>query len=122
VPASTPAASPAAGCSPRACPLARQTAQAPLAAAVRGAGAPVFPRRWEKARRGARARFERDAILAALARLVPPRRRLLVVDDDPQVVDLVRQLLEGEPYEVEAAMDSLEALEAVARQRPEVIL
>jgi CheY-like chemotaxis protein len=45
-----------------------------------------------------------------------------VVDDDPHVVDLVRQLLEGEPYEVVAAADGLEALEAIARKRPDVIL
>jgi CheY-like chemotaxis protein len=45
-----------------------------------------------------------------------------VVDDDPYVVDLVRQFLEGEPYAVAAAMDGLEALAAVAQQRPDVIL
>jgi len=45
-----------------------------------------------------------------------------VVDDDPQVVDLVRQLLEGEPYEVVAAVDGQEALEMIAQKRPDVIL
>jgi CheY-like chemotaxis protein len=44
------------------------------------------------------------------------------VDDDPQVVDMVRQLLEGEPYEIEAAADGQEALEAISRRRPDVIL
>ena len=66
--------------------------------------------------------FDREAILAALARIPPHQGRLLVVDDDPQVVDLVRQLLEGEPYEVVAAADGLEALEAIAQKRPDVIL
>ena len=66
--------------------------------------------------------FDREAILAALTRIKPPRDRLLVVDDDPQVVDLVRQLLEDEPYEVEAAMDGEAAVEAISRQRPDVIL
>ncbi len=51
VPASTSGAPPAAGCCPRPCPLARQTAQEPLAAAGRGAAATVFPRHWGKARR-----------------------------------------------------------------------
>jgi CheY-like chemotaxis protein len=67
--------------------------------------------------------FDREAILAALARIDPPDRgRLLVVDDDPQVVDLVRQLLEDEPYEVIAAGDGQEALEAISAQRPDIIL
>jgi signal transduction histidine kinase/CheY-like chemotaxis protein len=66
--------------------------------------------------------FDREAILAALAHIPPQQGRLLVVDDDPQVVDLVRQLLEGEPYEVIAATDGQEALEAIAQKRPDIIL
>jgi signal transduction histidine kinase/CheY-like chemotaxis protein/HAMP domain-containing protein len=67
--------------------------------------------------------FDREAILAALTRLDPPHRgRLLVVDDDPQVIDLVRQLLEDEPYEVIAATDGQQALDAIADQPPQVIL
>src|SRR3989449_4056061 len=66
--------------------------------------------------------IDRDTILTALGRIAPPRGRLLVVDDDPVVVDMVGQLLEGEPYEVEAAADGQEALEAISRRRPDVIL
>jgi CheY-like chemotaxis protein len=66
--------------------------------------------------------FDREAILAALAHIPPQQGRLLVVDDDPQVVDLVRQLLEGEPHEIVAAADGQEALEAIAQKRPAVIL
>jgi CheY-like chemotaxis protein len=71
--------------------------------------------------------FDREAILDTLARMSPAPDdqrpvRLLVVDDDPKVVDIVRQLLEDEPYEIHAALDGREALEAIARQRPNVIL
>jgi signal transduction histidine kinase/CheY-like chemotaxis protein/HAMP domain-containing protein len=67
--------------------------------------------------------FDREAIFAALSRIDPLHRgRLLVVDDDPQVVDLVRQLLEDEPYEVIAATDGQGALEAIAQTPPHVIL
>jgi CheY-like chemotaxis protein len=66
--------------------------------------------------------FDREAILATLGHIPPHQGRLLVVDDDPQVVDLVHQLLEGEPYEIVAAADGQEALEAIAEKRPDVIL
>jgi CheY-like chemotaxis protein len=66
--------------------------------------------------------FDRETVLTALARIGPPHGRVLVVDDDPRVVDIVRQLLEGEPYEIAAAADGQEALDAIAGQRPDVIL
>lgn len=66
--------------------------------------------------------FDRAAILSTLAHIPPHQGRLLVVDDDPQVVDLVRQLLEDEPYEVVAAADGQEALDAIAQKRPDVML
>ena len=66
--------------------------------------------------------FDRETILAALARIPPQRGRLLVLDDDSQVVDLVRQLLEGEPYEVMAVADGQEALDAIQQQQPDIVL
>jgi CheY-like chemotaxis protein len=71
--------------------------------------------------------FDREAILSALDRFVPVQEglrlvQLLVVDDDPQVVDLVRQLLEGGPYEVNSASDGQEALETIHQRPPDIIL
>jgi adenylate cyclase len=66
--------------------------------------------------------IDRDALIAALGRVSSRCGRLLVVDDDPHVIDLVRQLLEGEPCVIEAAMDGREALQAIQLQRPDVIL
>jgi signal transduction histidine kinase/CheY-like chemotaxis protein len=66
--------------------------------------------------------LDRDAVLSALARIHQDRGRLLVVDDDPTVVDVIRQLLEGESYEIAAAADGEEALGAIGQQRPSVIL
>ncbi len=65
--------------------------------------------------------FDREVLLEALARIKPRRGHLLVVDDDPQVMDLISQILEGEDYEIKAATDGQEALEAIARHRPDVI-
>jgi signal transduction histidine kinase/DNA-binding response OmpR family regulator len=66
--------------------------------------------------------FDREAILAALGRIVSAHHHLLVVDDDPHVVDLVCQLLEDQSYAIEAAVDGQAALEAIAQRQPDVIL
>ena len=71
--------------------------------------------------------FDREAILRTLFRIAPAEAapaqvRLLVVDDDPQVVDLVSQLLEGEAYDIQSAADGQEALEVVSQQCPDIIL
>ena len=60
--------------------------------------------------------FDQEAILTALTRIPPQRGRFLVVDDDPQAVDLIRQLLEGEPYEAEHARLA-QSVRAVLRKR-----
>ena len=66
--------------------------------------------------------FDFEAILATLKRISKTGNRILVVDDDPTVVGLVRQLLEGQPFEIDAAADGREALTAIAAQKPDIIL
>ncbi len=51
---------------------------------------------------------------------MPPR--VLVVDDDPQVLRLMRVNLELEGYDVVSAPDGEEALEAVVNQRPDIVV
>lgn len=48
--------------------------------------------------------------------------RVLVVDDDPQVLRLMRVNLELEGYDVVSAPDGEEALEAVLNERPDVVV
>ena len=48
--------------------------------------------------------------------------RVLVVDDDPQVLRLMRVNLELEGYDVVSAPDGEEALEAVLAERPDVVV
>lgn len=50
------------------------------------------------------------------------RPRVLVVEDDPVVSDVVREVLESEGYSVVAAPHGAAALETVKRFQPAVIL
>ncbi|MBI4457319.1 MAG: response regulator [Acidobacteria bacterium] len=48
--------------------------------------------------------------------------KILVVDDDPVIVDLLKQFLERKNYAVVTASDGLEALENVRQESPKVVL
>ena len=47
---------------------------------------------------------------------------ILLVDDDPDLVEILRILLEDRGYSVRCARNGREALESVAEERPAVIL
>lgn len=49
-------------------------------------------------------------------------RRVLVVDDEPSIRDAVATALRYEGFEVEEAADGEEALRAVARREPDIIV
>src|SRR3990172_183772 len=48
--------------------------------------------------------------------------KILVVDDEKKIVEIVRAYLEREGYEVSAAYDGRSALEAVKRQSPDLVV
>ncbi len=50
------------------------------------------------------------------------RERILVVDDEPDIRDVLRLTLEGDGYEVAEAADGQEALEMVQKTSPHLIL
>jgi CheY-like chemotaxis protein len=52
----------------------------------------------------------------------PASGRVLVVDDEPQVRELLRDFLTGEGYEVATSASGAEALDAVPTFQPDVIL
>lgn len=52
----------------------------------------------------------------------PMATRVLVVDDEPNIVDVVRGYLEREGFEVEAAFDGLSALELARRSKPDLVV
>ena len=48
------------------------------------------------------------------------RSRILVVDDEPAIIKLLRANLLGNGYEVLAAMDGAEALQTIERELPDL--
>ena len=49
-------------------------------------------------------------------------KKILVVDDKPEVVELVTATLEGEGYQIICAFDGEEALEKINKERPDLVL
>jgi CheY-like chemotaxis protein len=47
---------------------------------------------------------------------------VLVVDDDPDLMEIVRIMLDSSGYEVRCARNGREAIEAVAQKKPAVVL
>ena len=50
------------------------------------------------------------------------KRKILVVDDDPDIVDASRAILESAGYEVDSAANGTEALEKVRSGAPDLVL
>ena len=50
------------------------------------------------------------------------RRKILAVDDEPDQLKLVDQLLQGEGFAIDTAANGAEALKKVYRSRPDLIL
>jgi CheY-like chemotaxis protein len=48
--------------------------------------------------------------------------RILLVDDDPDILESTQYLVEAEGYEVDTARNGREALDRLAQRRPDVIL
>src|SRR4051812_42224444 len=51
-----------------------------------------------------------------------PQSTVLIVDDNPQNVELLQAFLESLPVKIETAVDGLDALEKVATYNPDLIL
>ena len=50
------------------------------------------------------------------------KRRILVVDDDKKIVELVQLYLEKDGYQVHVAYDGLQALELARQKRPDLVV
>jgi DNA-binding response OmpR family regulator len=70
--------------------------------------------------------LDADALLAALQRIDPaphpPPHQVLIVDDDPLISELLTAMLPSAEYTVATATNGLDALGAIRRDPPDVIL
>ena len=67
--------------------------------------------------------FEKEAIMAALQRIPGVHaKRVLVVDDEPDAVDLLTQILQDEGYQVKGTYSGEEALRALDAAPYDIIL
>ena len=48
--------------------------------------------------------------------------RILLVDDDPDFVDIIKTVLESEGYEVDSAADGAQAMAKMRQQPPDLVL
>jgi signal transduction histidine kinase/CheY-like chemotaxis protein len=67
--------------------------------------------------------IERAALIAVLDRAKSPVQRcVLIVDDDPDALDLAVAMIEGDGYDIQTATNGREALDAITRRRPDAII
>jgi two-component system alkaline phosphatase synthesis response regulator PhoP len=50
------------------------------------------------------------------------KKKILLIDDDPDFVEAVRVIVENGGYDVRIAYDGAEGLEAVAKEKPDLIV
>ena len=65
-----------------------------------------------------------DDLLTSLSRIKSREQkpRLLVVDDDPNIQEMIAQLLEDSDYQIQAVADGAQAVAAVQAEPPDIIL
>ncbi len=64
-------------------------------------------------------------VMDTLKRVIVPekrRTRILVVDDDPNIADMLRQFIPEARFSLDSALDGVAGLAAVAANRPDIIL
>ena len=67
--------------------------------------------------------FERSDLQEAIERArARNKKRMLVVDDDQDALDLVREALDGDGFEIRSAMDGRKVMEVLENWNPDIVL
>jgi CheY-like chemotaxis protein/anti-sigma regulatory factor (Ser/Thr protein kinase) len=64
----------------------------------------------------------RDALNRVIAKEDRKQRHILVVDDDPNIAEMLRQFLPESEFRLESALDGVAGLEAIEENHPDILL
>jgi signal transduction histidine kinase/CheY-like chemotaxis protein len=64
----------------------------------------------------------REALYRVFGTKISRKKHILLMDDDPNIADLLRQYLPQSEFELDSALDGVAGLQAVERNRPDIIL
>jgi CheY-like chemotaxis protein/anti-sigma regulatory factor (Ser/Thr protein kinase) len=64
----------------------------------------------------------KDALYRVFGTKISPKKHILLMDDDPNIADMLRQFLPQSEFELDSALDGVAGLQAVAKKRPDLIL
>jgi CheY-like chemotaxis protein len=64
----------------------------------------------------------RDALKRVVGAAPPRQKHVLVVDDDPNVADMLRQFLPESEFTLDSALDGVAGLQAIEASRPDIVL
>jgi PAS domain S-box-containing protein len=64
----------------------------------------------------------RDTLNRVIGGTARPPKRVLVVDDDPNIADMLRQFLPESDFCLDSALDGIAGLQAVEENRPDILL
>jgi CheY-like chemotaxis protein len=64
----------------------------------------------------------RDALNRVIGAAPPRQKHVLVVDDDPDVADILRQFLPEAEFRLDSALDGVAGLQAIEASRPDILL
>jgi DNA-binding response OmpR family regulator/anti-sigma regulatory factor (Ser/Thr protein kinase) len=64
----------------------------------------------------------KEALYRVFGTKISPKKHILLMDDDPNIADMLRQFLPQSEFELDSALDGVAGLQAVATKRPDLIL
>ncbi|MFB8789621.1 MAG: response regulator [Potamolinea sp.] len=67
-------------------------------------------------------RKTKQAVVTAISSAIKQKKTILVVDDEAQIRQLIRQQLEAEGYSVREAKNGIDAIQQVKKERPDLII